>query len=162
MQLSVRGSCVAHRYMLRPPLNIASTQLYDADCADTWESLVVLETVWFVRHSASKLWLLSALLSKQATSTTISGMLHTVVADTLRAGFTPSALFLALPLFFGLSMGRPRRVSPHLPKIISSDLNGRDKLKSVWSRPSYLPPNSDTMNRYSGASFTLMFTRRHG
>jgi hypothetical protein len=38
---SVRGSCVAHRYMLRPPLNITYTQLYDADCADVWESVVV-------------------------------------------------------------------------------------------------------------------------
>jgi hypothetical protein len=42
---SVRGSCVAHRYMLRPPLNITSTQLYDANRADIWELLVVLETV---------------------------------------------------------------------------------------------------------------------
>ncbi|KAL7897198.1 hypothetical protein HDV63DRAFT_88558 [Trichoderma sp. SZMC 28014] len=57
---SVRGSCVAHRYMLRPPLNITSTQLYDANCADMWESLVVLETVWFIHHPAPELWLLSA------------------------------------------------------------------------------------------------------
>lgn len=65
VQLSVRGSCVAHRYMLRPSLNITYTQLYDADCADIWESLVVLETAWFIHHSAPELWLLSAVCSPQ-------------------------------------------------------------------------------------------------
>lgn len=36
------------------PLNIIYTQLYDADCADIWESLVVLETAGFIHHSNPK------------------------------------------------------------------------------------------------------------
>lgn len=61
---------------------------------------MVLETAWLIHHSAPKFWLPSALFSKLVTNTVISGVLHAVVADTLRVGFALSLLYFGSPSLF--------------------------------------------------------------
>jgi hypothetical protein len=60
----------------------------------------------------------------------ISEVLRTV-ADTLRAGFTLSLFRFGSPIISGLSVGRPRRASPHLPKVIPVNVHWQDQFESV-------------------------------